>query len=102
MQLHLPASYPLGPVQHKARLWFGDEAQLGGQRIAAAVAAAPEAPGRLKAICSQLRCARRASIARHNEARLDRLVHATAVLPPSLELQLRLPPSLPHLQPADA
>ncbi|KAL4430905.1 hypothetical protein ABPG75_006161 [Micractinium tetrahymenae] len=54
VSLQLPRSYPLGRVHHAAKIWFGDAGQISEQRIAQAVYAAPEAPGRLRAICQQL------------------------------------------------
>ncbi|EFN59398.1 hypothetical protein CHLNCDRAFT_56732 [Chlorella variabilis] len=54
VSLRLPHSYPAGPVQQQARIWFDGEGQITEQRIAQAVAAAAEAPGRLHAICREL------------------------------------------------
>jgi hypothetical protein len=53
--LQLPGSYPAGAVEAQPRVWFDGEGQITTQRIAQAVAAAPEAPGRLRAICRELR-----------------------------------------------
>lgn len=65
--LQLTPKYPFGPITHETTVTFDGGAQISDVMIASAIAAAPQGPGRVRAICKALHTLARSALPREQQ-----------------------------------